>query len=77
MAEPEMETQRNVFSEEGFFLSVGPWPDNPENVMRIIALGNGNKQYFGDVEVTGSPKFMRLLGKALILCADDLTNRED
>jgi len=69
--EAEMDILRQVYSADGCFMTVRPWPEGPDSVA-LMTVGKENEEYFGKYETAMSPEFARLLGKALIACADEI-----
>ena len=66
--EPETEVIRQVYDEEGHFLTIRPWADGPNSVC-FQTVGKDNQEYFGKFEVVVTPKMARELGTALINCS--------
>ena len=66
------DTIRRIQNEEGLSLDVRPWPDGPDWVA-LMAEGDKNEQWFGKVNIAMKPEFAKLLGEALIKCADELS----
>ena len=72
--EPETDIIRQVYCEDGHFLTVRPWVEVPTAVC-LQTVGKENQKYFGNYETAMSPKMARELGRALIACADDIDGK--
>lgn len=66
------DTIRRIQNEEGKTIDVRPWPDAPEWVALIVE-GKENEEWFGQVNIGMKPEFARLLGEALVKCANELS----
>ena len=73
--EPETDIIRQVYDEEGHFLTIRPWADSPNSVC-LQTAGKDNQEYFGKFEVAMSPRMARELGVALINCSFEVERYE-
>lgn len=62
---------RRIQDQSGHTLDVRPWPDGPNSV-GLMNSSKESEEYFGGVEVVMDPEFARLIGQALIECADEV-----
>lgn len=65
---------RHIYSEDGNFLTVRPWPESPESVV-LMSEGKENEEYFGRIETAMNLEFARQLGQSLIACADEIQRK--
>lgn len=68
----EKEYKVGTGDSEGCYLSITPAPDFPEDGILLIADGDKNKAYWGEIYLQAGTDLMRRLGEALIACANDL-----
>lgn len=67
------DTIRRIQNNEGQTLDVRPSPDAPDSWVSIMTNGKDGNEWFGFNEISMKPEFARLLGEALIKCADELS----
>ncbi len=73
---PETDIIRQVYCEDGYFITVRPWVE-ADGVVCMKTDGEENQKYYGKFEVTMSPEMAIELGKSLLACADDLIKTDE
>jgi hypothetical protein len=66
-----IDTIRHVFTSDGHFLEVRPWPEAP-GVLELRTTDPINEEYWGKVCVTLNREAALKLAEALRLCAEDI-----
>jgi len=66
------DTIRRIQNDEGMTLDVRPWPDSPTNSVAIMNSDEWSEEWFGKIELPMDTQFARLLGEALIKCANEI-----
>lgn len=66
MSNFSIEVIRRVYDDnEGVYLTVGPWPDEP-SFLALYVEGTKNKEWYGDINMSLSDEQAYKLGKALL-----------
>jgi len=73
--EPETDVIRQVYCEDGNYITIRPWADAPDSAVSMQTVGKKNQEYFGLFEVAMSPKMAKELGRSLIVCAEEIEKR--
>ena len=72
MSEVETDVIRQVYNEDGKFITVRPWAESPDWVC-LQTVGEENQEWFGKIETAMSPEMARALGMALVACAEEIS----
>ena len=67
----ETDTIRQIYSEDGPFVTIKPWADVP-NCVELVTVGEKNEEYFGKVNFVMSPDLARAIAHAMIACANEI-----
>ncbi len=67
----ETDTIRQIYSEDGHFVTVRPWAEVP-NCVELATIGVKNEEYFGKINFSMSPDLARAIAHAIIACANEI-----